>query len=193
MGGICAYDSVMPRRLPSLEETQRILAERRTRPPRRAPPPAGRGLGKFIKALEDRFGQGPDLLRARWREIAGEALAARTEPVKLIRSRAGGAGTLEIKVDGPAAALIQHQAPELLARVNLFLGAGSVAKLRIVQGRVSAPAGPAAARPRRLKNRPLDAAAEAELQDGLAKAPDGPLKRSLLRLGREVLRRQTEP
>jgi hypothetical protein len=183
----------MPRRLPSLEETQRILAERRTRPPRRAPPPVGRGLGKFLKALEDRFGQGPDVLRARWREIAGEALATRTEPVKLIRSRAGGAGTLEIRVDGPAAALIQHQAPELLARVNLFLGAGSVAKLRIVQGRVSAPAGPSATvRPRRLKNRPLDAAVEAELQDGLAKAPDGPLKHSLLRLGREVLRRQSE-
>ena len=183
----------MIRALPSLQDARRILAERRTRPGWRAPPTAGRNLGKFIKTLEDRFGQGPDLLRARWREIAGEALAGRTEPVKLIRSRTGGGGTLEIKVDGPAAALIQHQAPLILSRVNLFMGSGSVAKLRIVQGRVNAPTGQGqGVRPRRLKNQPLDAATEADLQASLTKAPDGPLKASLLRLGREVLRRAAE-
>ena len=102
------------RRLPSLQEAQRILAERRTRPAWRAAPTAGRSLNALIKGLEARFGQGPDVLRARWREIAGEVLAARTEPVKLVRSRTGGGGTLEIRVDGPAAALIQHQAPQIL-------------------------------------------------------------------------------
>jgi hypothetical protein len=181
------------RRLPSLQEAQRILAERRTRPAWRAAPTAGKSLGKLIKGLEERFGPaGPDVLRTRWREIAGEVLAARTEPVKLVRSRTGGGGTLEIKVDGPAAALIQHQAPQILARVNLFLGSGEVAKLRIVQGKVTPPSRAALpARPRRLKNQPLDAAVEAELQQGLAAAPDSPLTRSLLRLGREVMRRQT--
>jgi hypothetical protein len=180
------------RRLPSLQEAQRILAERRTRPAWRAAPTAGRSLHKLIKGLEERFGQGPDVLCARWREIAGELLAARTEPVKLVRSRTGGGATLEIKVDGPAAALIQHQAPEIMARVNLFLGSGAVAKLRIVQGKVTAPSGSLSpARTRRLKNQPLDAAAEAELQKSLAAAPDSPLRRSLLKLGREVLRRRT--
>ncbi len=186
----------MPRRLPTPEETALILAERRTRPARRAPPAAGRGLNPIIKSLEERFGQGPDVLRARWREIAGEALAARTEPVKLIRSRTGGA-TLELKVDGPAAALIQHQAPEVLARVNLFLGQGQVARLRIVQGRVRPPPGVAAAarsaQARRRRNQPLDAAEEAALEESLAKAPEGPLKQALRRLGRGVLRAQHEP
>jgi hypothetical protein len=173
----------------------RILAQRRTRPQRRPPPAAGRGLGKLIKGLEARFGQGPDVLRARWREIAGETLAMRTEPVKLVKSRTGGA-TLELKVDGPAAALIQHQAPEVLARVNLFLGEGAVAKLRIVQGRVKPPvakvAAAAAAKARRKRIQPLDAAREAELEQGLAQAKDGPLKQALLRLGREVLRAEDE-
>jgi hypothetical protein len=179
------------RRLPSLQEAQRILAERRTRPAWRAAPTAGRSLSKLIKGLEERFGQGPDVLRARWREIAGELLAARTEPVKLVRSRTGGGGTLEIRVDGPAAALIQHQAPQILARVNLFLGSGAVAKLRIVQGKVSPPPGASQlVRTRRLKNQPLDAAAEAELRQGLAAARDSPLTRSLLKLGREVMRRR---
>lgn len=181
------------RRLPSLQEAQRILAERRTRPAWRAAPTAGKSLSKLIKGLEERFGQGPDVLRARWREIAGELLAARTEPVKLARSRTGGGATLEIKVDGPAAALIQHQAPEILARVNLFLGSGAVAKLRIVQGKVTPPSGLSIpARARRLKNQPLDAAAEAELQKSLAATPDSPLRQSLLKLGREVLRRRAD-
>jgi hypothetical protein len=35
----------------------------------------------------------------------------------------------------------------------------------------------------------LDAALEAGLAEGLAKAPDGPLKQALLKLGRGVLRR----
>ena len=128
----------MPRRLPTPAETARILAERRTRPARRPPPAAGRSLTSLLKGLEEKFGQGPDVLRARWREIAGETLAARTEPVKVVKSRTGGA-TLELKVDGPAAIQVQHQAPEILARVNLFLGEGQVSRLRIVQGRVKAP------------------------------------------------------
>jgi hypothetical protein len=186
----------MPRRLPDRAEALRILAERKTRPARRAPPPAGRELGKLLKGLEARFGQGPDVLKDRWREIAGEVLAVRTEPVKLIKNRAGGGATLELKVDGPAAALIQHQAPEVLARVNLFLGEGAVAKLRIVQGRVqpsaSQVAAATAARAKRRRAQPLDAAKEAELEKGLAAAKDGPLKEALLRLGREVLRHEDE-
>ncbi|HWE44688.1 MAG TPA: DciA family protein, partial [Caulobacteraceae bacterium] len=108
------------RRLPTPEETRRILAEKRTRPPRRPPPVAGRTLAPLIKALDARFGQGPEGLKARWREIAGEALAARTEPARLSKPRNGGGAVLELKVDGPAAALIQHRASEILARVNLF-------------------------------------------------------------------------
>ena len=181
----------MSRPLPSLDDARRILADKRTRPPRRAPPTAARPLAPFIKALDERFGKGADGLKARWREIAGEVMAARTEPMKLSNPRGGGPGVLELKVDGPGAALIQHQAPEILARVNLFLGEGSVAKLRIVQGVVRRPGvvqSAAAARRRRLP--PLDAALEAGLEASLSEVADEPLKAALRRLGREVLRRE---
>lgn len=184
----------MPRReLPSLAETQAILSTKRTRPSRRPPPHAGKALAGLVRALDERFGQGADGLKARWREVAGEVLASRTEPVKLIKGRGGLPGVLEIKVDGPAAALIQHQAPEILARVKLFLGDGVVDRLRIVQGPIRPkPAGPrdavTAATKRRRNAAPLDAAVEARLQAELAKAPEGPLKAALLRLGREVWR-----
>ncbi|OYX00657.1 MAG: hypothetical protein B7Z12_15695 [Caulobacter vibrioides] len=180
------------RSLPTAQEAALILAQRRTRPQRRPPPPAGRALGKLLGELEARFGPGAGPLTTRWREIVGETLAKRTEPVKLVKPRGGGGAVLELKVDGPAAALIQHQAPDILARVNLYLGAGTVARLRIVQGPVKAAAagaGPAAAaKARRRASGPLDAADEAALAASLAEAPDGPLKASLLKLGRAVLR-----
>jgi hypothetical protein len=183
----------MPRSLPTVAEAQAILAAKRTRPPFRPPPRAGRALTGLMKSLDDRFGKGADGLKARWREIAGDLIAARSEPVKLVKGRNGQGGVLEIRVDGPAAALIQHQAPEILARVRLILGQGAVERLRIVQGPVRAkPPGPAkgaaAAKARRRPAGPLDAAAEARLKAELAAAPEGPLKAALLKLGREVLR-----
>ena len=179
----------MRRRLPSPDEALRILGEKRTRPARRAPQPAGAALSRSLKGLEAKFGKGSGVgpLQARWREVAGELLAPRTEPVRLIRPRGGGPAVLEVRVDGPAAALVQHQAPELIGRAELVLGAGAVARLRIVQGPVRAPA-PNAAKPRRRPPAPLDAAAEAELSASLSEAPEGPLKAALLRLGRAVRR-----
>ncbi len=182
----------MSRSLPSPAEAAEILARRRTRPARRPPPPAAKALTKYLKSLEQRFGDvgpGVRLLAQRWREIVGEVLARRTEPIKLTHPRRGGAAVLEIKVDGAAAALIQHQAPDILARVNLVLGPASAEKLRIVQGPVRPPAAESAPVRRPRSPPPLDAAAEAELAQGLAAAPDGALKAALMRLGREVARK----
>ena len=177
----------MRRPLPSAEEAAAILAKRRPRPVPRPPRHAARGLTRLIKTLDERYGGGPDDLRARWREIVGESLAHRSEPVKLVKPRGGGPATLELRVAGPVAALVQHQAPLILDRLCLYLGAGAVGRLRIVQGPLSKPP-PAKARPRRRSRSPLDAAAEQALEASLADTRDGPLKDALLRLGREVLR-----
>lgn len=183
------YSEAMRRRLPTPDEALRILGEKRSRPARRAPPPAGAALARSLKGLEAKFGKGSGVgpLRARWREVAGELLAPRTEPVRIIRPRGGGPAVLEVRVDGPAAALVQHQAPELIGRAELVLGAGAVGKLRIVQGPVRAPVA-AAPKPRRRTAAPLDAASEAELAAALSEASDTPLKAALLRLGRAVRR-----
>jgi hypothetical protein len=181
------------RQLPTAQEAAEILKRRRTRPAIRPAPPVGRSLTPLIKALDERFGKGPDALKARWKEIVGDVLAKRSEPMKIVKARTGGA-TLELKVDGPAATLVQHQAPDILARLDLILGTGAVTKLRIVQGPVRPPALRPGARDgspqpgRRRKIQPLDAAAEAELSQGLEAQPDGPLKEALKRLGRGVLR-----
>ncbi len=175
------------RQLPTAQEAMRILGEKRTRPQRRPPPPLGRSLTATLRVLDAKFGQGSGALIARWREVVGVEIAKRTEPVKLTKGRNGGPSSLEIRVAGPSAAIIQHQAHEILARVNLFLGAEAVQKLRIVQGPLQRPSAPMQTRTRRP---PLDAAQEADLAHDLAAAPEGPLKAALLALGRGVLRQR---
>ena len=176
------------RELPSAQEALLILSAKRTRPSRRPPPPLGRALNKTLKAFDAKFGQGSGALEARWREVVGAEIAKRTEPVKLTRGRNGGPSSLEIRVAGPSAAIIQHQAHEILARVNLFLGADAVQKLRIAQGPLQKKHEAPAKSRRRLP--PLDAAEEAELARDLAEAPEGKLKTALLALGRGVLRQR---
>ena len=176
----------MRRRLPTPEEAVEILGRKRTRPQHRPPPPAGRALTGVVRDLDKRFGQGANALIARWREIVGPDIARRTEPVKLVKGRNGGPSSLEIRVAGPSAAIIQHRAHEILARVNLFLGPEAIQKLRIVQGPLHRTE---SASPPRRRDAPLDAAAEARLAADLAAAPDGKLKDALIALGRGVLKR----
>jgi hypothetical protein len=180
------YKPEMRRTLPTDAEAREILTRRRTRPALRPAPKAGRALQGLIKELDAKFGRGASALEPRWTEIVGERLARVTRPQKLSKGRGGAGGTLELRVAGPAALLVQHQSEEILQRVNLFLGPGSVEKLRIAQGPVKPPVGlPKPVRPRTAPA-PLPAHQEAELKAAVADAPD-PLKGPLERLGRAVL------
>lgn len=177
----------MSRQLPTDAEAREILARRKTRPAPRPAPPAGRSLAPFIRELDKKYGRGAEALQPRWREIVGDRLARVTEPVKLTKGRGNAGGALELRVAGAAALLVQHQSAEIIERVNLFLGAGSVEKLRISQGPVRGLVDPASPVRRNRTAPPLDAAAEADLARSVEAAPDR-VKDALLRLGRAVLR-----
>ncbi len=89
-----------------------------------------------------------------WPEIIGAEFAAITAPEKLVwprgsthtqdeeehtqrRSSHRRAGaTLILRVDGPRSLEIQHIAPQLLERINIYFGYRAVAELRIIQGPV---------------------------------------------------------
>jgi hypothetical protein len=183
----------MRRPLPTESEARQILAQRRTRPAPRPAPPAGRSLAPLIKKLDAQFGRGASALEPRWVEIVGERLARVTRPQKLTKGRGNAGGTLELRVAGPAALLVQHQSADIIQRVNLFLGAGSVEKLRIAQGPVKPrSAAGAMAGPRgRAVLPPLPASTEAELTASVEDAPEG-LKAALRKLGRAVLSQPPE-
>lgn len=180
----------MRRPLPTDREAQEILARRKTRPSPRPAPRAGKALAPLIREMDERFGRGAAALEGRWVEIVGERIARVSRPQKLTKGRGGSGGTLELRVPGAAALLIQHQEAEIIEQVNLFLGPGAVERLRIAQGPIKPlPAAkvqpaPAPAPP------PLPAGVEAELARELEAAPEG-LRAALARLGRAVLSRET--
>lgn len=179
----------MRRPLPTEREALEILAARRTRPAPRPAPRAGRALNGLIKALDERFGRGAGALESRWVEIVGEQIARVSRPQKLTKGCSGAGGTLELRVPGAAALLVQHQERDILQRVNLFLGEGAVERLRIAQGPIKPlPRPTAAPPPPRPKLAPLPAAVEAELKAEVAAAPEG-LREALESLGRAVRRR----
>ncbi len=147
---------------------------------------------KSLQAKFDALDDGSGKLRDRWPEIAGESLARICEPVKIIRQRstaaAPRAGTLEVRVSGAFAPLVQHQSATLIDRVNLYLGGRQVERIRIVQGVLTTKAKtPPPPRPR-----PLDAREEVELQGMVADIDDPQLKKDLLKLGRSIMLRQKQ-
>jgi hypothetical protein len=181
----------MRRPLPTESEAREILARRRTRPPPRPAPRAGQALNKTLRALDEKYGRGADALEARWKEIVGERLARVTQPQKLTKGRGNAGGTLELRVAGSAALLIQHQSAEIIERVNLFLGKGAVEKLRIAQGPVRGLSDSPAAPRRAQAPTPLPAEQEAALEKSVIDAPSG-LQQALIRLGRQVMRRRQD-
>ena len=107
-----------------------------------------------------------------WAGIVGPALAATTAPRRI------SGGRLTIACSGPVAMELQHLAPELLARINGWLGKPTVTELRFVQDHMpeSRPASPRAPSPQ----------AVAAVDKAVAGLPDGPLKDALSALGRSV-------
>lgn len=89
-----------------------------------------------------------------WPEIIGTEFAPFTAPERLVwprdmkpepddtpgrnaRSAHRRAGaTLVVRVEGPRAIEVQHMAPQLLERINVYFGYRAVAELRLIQGPV---------------------------------------------------------
>lgn len=81
----------------------------------------------------------------RWEEIAGEATARLTRPVKFSQGPSG--GVLTLKAEPGAAVFLQHETRPLCERINAYLGRPVVARLKFIQG-------PLAPRPLRPSPRP---------------------------------------
>jgi hypothetical protein len=117
--------------------------------PRRAwPESAAASAVPHAAAALARAGFADATLVLRWAEIAGPEVARLAAPVKL----AGGAGgaTLTLRCESGAAVFLQHQTRQIMARLNAYLGAGAIARIVLVPGRLAResepPAHPAANR-----------------------------------------------
>jgi hypothetical protein len=123
-----------------------------------------------------------------WEAIAGARLASATRPEKVQWPRRASdddpfePATLTIAADPSCAFVLQHEADEMIARVNAFLGFPAIARIKIVQKPV-------------LANRPaeetvpsLTADQRQVLEQSTAGIEDAELRESLARLGEAVLR-----
>ncbi len=183
----------------SEEAKQRPAAKDAKAAPKEGPPADRRGRmrpiaaelpGLIGKPLGRRgFGEGG--LIKDWAAVVGEEVARHAKPLKLAFPRGERRdGTLILRVRGSFAIELQHMAPQLLERINGYLGYGAVARLKFEQGRLPRPKPPALAEP--------DALAPAEerhLARDLVKIDDPELRQALEGLGRAVkgLRRHPNP
>ncbi len=108
-----------------------------TRPETRfwgGPRPIGALLPAVTRpAFRQRAPAGAQLM-ADWPDIIGPALAAVTEPRRLV------GGTLTLACAGPIALELQHLTSELAARINGHLGRQLVERFRFVQDRTASSA-----------------------------------------------------
>jgi len=141
-------------------------------------------IGAIIDPVTRRRGFATAELIAAWPDIVGAQFAECTAPEKIVwpREETGGPAVLVLRVDGPRAIFVQHEAGQIVERANAFLGYGAIGRLRIVQGPVG-PNKPA----EKARNPELSAAEEAALDTTVEAIGDGPLKNALARLGRGVL------
>ena len=181
----------MKRSLPTLEESVRILRTTHTKRAPRAGPPVQKQVQPLLKSLQQKFeanDDGSGKLKARWNEVVGEQLSRLCEPVRIIKGK-GRPGTLEIRVAGAYAPLIQHQSQVVIDRINLYLGTGTIDRLRLIQGPLSVQA--KTTQPSRPK--PLNAAEELRLRESVSDVTDEKLRETLLKLGRSILQKSKTP
>lgn len=151
-----------------------------------APRALSRSLLKVTRPVLQKRGADYAALVAGWAEIAGPRLAGDTAVDRLARPRSGGPGVLHLVVEPGLALEIQHVAPQLVERVNAYLGHAAVARLALVQRPVAR-----ATRPRRAARlvQP-DPQSRREAAQAVAGVADDALRDALARLGSHLLRRR---
>ena len=116
-------------------------------------------------------------LKAQWAAIVDTDWAAVTWPTALGRD-----GVLKLRTASSVALELQHRAPLLIERINLFFGRPVIARLTLVQGPLPLsppPSGPLL--------RPLTAGETKALDERLGQIADPELRAALARFGRAVI------
>lgn len=151
------------------------------------PVAAARIVKRVISPALRRRGFAESEVVLRWPEIVGPELARVATPEKLSFRRGRSAdGTLHLKVAGPSALAIQHQAPMIMERVNTFYGFRAVARLNLVQGPPVSAAHSEAVKP---APKAISKAENTRIEAAAGASGDPELGAALRRLGTAVARR----
>jgi len=132
-------------------------------------------LSKVTKATLAKHGRAYGTIVGEWPAIVGASVAESSLPEKL----AG--GVLTVRVAGGAAMELQHRMPQVLERINSYIGSQAVERLRLIQ----APVGRRARKPLP----PAEPPADPRIDSVVSGVADPDLKRSLGRFGRRLAHR----
>lgn len=148
----------------------------------------GRSISDLLDPLVAKRANVDLSLALAWQQVAGEKLAGRTQPLKILwpqRQHADEAfkpGTLLLAAEGSVVLDLQYQSSELLDRINRFFGYPAVNRIKIEQKPI------VRFRERQKPVEPvLSQAEQAELATSLERIDDAGLRETLLRLGTRVL------
>ncbi|MEM6902171.1 MAG: DciA family protein [Pseudomonadota bacterium] len=123
-----------------------------------------------------------DLLE-HWPDVVGVEFAKHTAPIRLIPGKDGKPGALHVAISAGFAPIWQHAEPQLLARINDYLGQAAAIS-RVALKHQSRPP------EMRAKTVKVGAAAKSDLAEKLSTIEDATLRNSLERLGLAILSRQ---
>jgi hypothetical protein len=115
-------------------------------------------------------------LKADWPSVVGADLAIATWPQALGRD-----GVLKLRIASAVALELQHRAPLLIERINLYLGRPVISRLVLVQGPLPLPPPPAPPSPA-----PPSAEDAAAIDRQLESIADPELRAALARLGKSL-------
>jgi len=131
------------------------MANHPVKPVPQGPKAVGALAARVTGRAFERHGLTNTSLLADWAAIAGAELAQFTRPERLVAPRRGSASsraegsytsqgaTLVLRVEGPRAIEIQHMAPQLIERLNSYLGYRAIERLRIEQAPIGGNPSPA--------------------------------------------------
>ncbi len=120
-------------------------SKRQKKPYKRGAKTVGHYLSNITRPVFEKFGFQKAALLTDWASIVGEPLCHFTAPeqikwqnqtsetinVEQFGQRQG--AVLVIRVEGPAALEVQHQAPQIIERINSYFGFAAIGEIRILQ------------------------------------------------------------
>ena len=147
-------------------------------------------LGQRIRQAGEKRGFAETRLLTQWAEVAGPAVAAVAQPVKVSYGSHGLGATLTLLTTGANAPMLQMQLPAIIERVNACYGYNAIRKIQITQ---TAPSGFAEGAPAfepkpAAPPTPVSPERQQSIDTEVADVADPDLKKALSLLGSNVLR-----
>lgn len=142
------------------------------------------------KALGKKYDRPIGRISMEWPQIAGDYLAERAFPIdlKMRKTRNGLEATLVLGVSSAFAPEVQYAAPQLLERVNTFIGRRLIKDIRLVDADINNTSSQTRLRKSPEKQqRPLPAEKQKALSSDLNDIDDPELREALSRFGTAMM------